>query len=1068
MPVFHTKTIESILEPVSKQVGQLVILHEEGQDGNAIPNLDAPVSTVQAAVANLYKVGSETVEESTDLLLKRDMPPALDTVQAASDSLGQAAEFIRVDPYSVQGREVLIKGARGILQGTSDLLLAFDQGEVRKLVKQVRAVLDYIGLADQIQRMEDVVVFVKSLTPGITRVGRDVRERAEELTSQVHRDLLLGSLERATNATPQLVSSLKLFVNSSEGEKAQAAEQRHLSQTNMKDELKEVIRVLQLVHYDVHGWEPISVSELKRLKENFDDKMKQAKQWIADPNAPPGGEGEKRTREAAQVAQNLGKAAGAAGFELGQAATEFGAQTDKLAAARAAGQAPSEQREQMKTTLAAANKVESEAAKALSGAMKAADAYHKVRDNWQQAQHWLADSSAPVGEGSQAVRKVIDAGKEAALLLPQKEREELHAICCQAEDKLAKLEKLRAAGKGASPEAQALAIELRDDLEAISNRVNQCATKQSGDLPTQAELDRAKQLFTNPLKDDGSGVKAVRKIISDARQLASYVSGPVKEALLDNAASTEQTLDELEVAIRNKDENGAKNAASCLEPKVHALMGQMENASIAALASDFSDTSSALKQLSLAAYAPATQANRSQNFAQKVMNFTECSQRLAGLGRMAAPQLGTEREIIEAQKLARRIDEISPALVQAGRIVLNEPDNKPAKEHFELLKDEWSHSVDKLTATLDGAADGAKLIAALEAQMIDDQAEISGGVDANNVHGVLPAAGNMARRAHRVLMIAKREAENSEDPAYVNAVRDSFNVLNSKVQPMIGSAKTYAQKQDGQSGNQLVVSGRDLLDAVGLVRTAIEPVVEPEFPPPPEVPDAPQMPQVPPEPVDEAPEIPEAPEEFPSSDEEVDQDIYLPAKELFDEVNKWMTKGNSLIDAAKRMALLMAEMSRLVQEGGNKGELIRCAQEIVKYGQLVAKLSREIAAKCTDKRIKNNMSGSSQNIETISTQFRILSTVKATMLTEEERQREIDRALDIGDIDQDARDVSDDEAAQAHEMLVHNAQNLMRYVKEVVREANAANIKIRADSGLTIKWVPKDQQQQRKRKQRRN
>ena len=35
----------------------------------------------------------------------------------------------------------------------------------------------------------------------------------------------------------------------------------------MRDELKEVIRVLQLVHYDVHGWEPISVSELKRLKE---------------------------------------------------------------------------------------------------------------------------------------------------------------------------------------------------------------------------------------------------------------------------------------------------------------------------------------------------------------------------------------------------------------------------------------------------------------------------------------------------------------------------------------------------------------------------------------------------------------------------------------------------------------------------------------------------------------------------------------------------------------------------------------------------------------------------------
>ena len=50
--------------------------------------------------------------------------------------------------------------------------------------------------------------------------------------------------------------------------RSKAADQRHLSQTNMRDELKEVIRVLQLVHYDVDGWEPISVSELKRLKEH--------------------------------------------------------------------------------------------------------------------------------------------------------------------------------------------------------------------------------------------------------------------------------------------------------------------------------------------------------------------------------------------------------------------------------------------------------------------------------------------------------------------------------------------------------------------------------------------------------------------------------------------------------------------------------------------------------------------------------------------------------------------------------------------------------------------------------
>ena len=65
------------------------------------------------------------------------------------------------------------------------------------------------------------------------------------------------------------------------------------------------------------------MSELKRLKETFDGKMGDAKKWIADPNAPPGGEGEKRARECAQVAQELGKASGAAGYDLSRAAQVF-------------------------------------------------------------------------------------------------------------------------------------------------------------------------------------------------------------------------------------------------------------------------------------------------------------------------------------------------------------------------------------------------------------------------------------------------------------------------------------------------------------------------------------------------------------------------------------------------------------------------------------------------------------------------------------------------------------------------------------------------------------------------
>ena len=44
---------------------------------------------------------------------------------------------------------------------------------------------------------------------------------------------------------------------------------------------------------------------------------------------------------------------------------------------------------------------------------------------------------------------------------------------------------------------------------------------------------------------------------------------------------------------------------------------------------------------------------------------------------------------------------------------------------------------------------------------------------------------------------------------------------------------------------------------------------------------------------------------------------------------------------------------------------------------------------------------------------------------------------------------------QATEMLVHNAQNLMQSVKETVREAEAASIKIRTDAGFTLHWIRK-------------
>jgi vinculin len=115
-----------------------VILHEEAEDGNAMPDLERPVQAVSKAVANLVRVGKETINSSDDQILRQDMPSSLQRVERASKLLEEASALLKVDPYSQPARKKLIEGARGILQGTSSLLLCFDESEVRKIIRECK------------------------------------------------------------------------------------------------------------------------------------------------------------------------------------------------------------------------------------------------------------------------------------------------------------------------------------------------------------------------------------------------------------------------------------------------------------------------------------------------------------------------------------------------------------------------------------------------------------------------------------------------------------------------------------------------------------------------------------------------------------------------------------------------------------------------------------------------------------------------------------------------------------------------------------------------------------------
>ena len=65
-----------------------------------------------------------------DAKLKNEMPRALSTIEKASTYLEEACREMKADPYSQSGRDRLITGSRGILQGTTAMLVSFDESQV--------------------------------------------------------------------------------------------------------------------------------------------------------------------------------------------------------------------------------------------------------------------------------------------------------------------------------------------------------------------------------------------------------------------------------------------------------------------------------------------------------------------------------------------------------------------------------------------------------------------------------------------------------------------------------------------------------------------------------------------------------------------------------------------------------------------------------------------------------------------------------------------------------------------------------------------------------------------------
>ncbi|KAA0724874.1 Vinculin Metavinculin [Triplophysa tibetana] len=671
------------------------------------------------------------------------------------------------------------------------------------------------------------------------------------------------------------------------------------------------------------------------------------------------------------------------------------------------------------------------------------------------AQNWLANPhSGP--EGEENIRALLgEARKIADLCEDPKERDDILRSMGEIAALTARLSELKKAGKGDTPEARALAKQISTTLQNLQSKTSKAVANTrpaKAAVHLEGKIEQAHRWIDNPTQDDsGVGQAAIRGLVAEGRRLANALPASQRQDMQGKCEEVERLMAQLaELAARGEGESPqARAVAQQLQDTLNDLKGKMQEAMTQEVSDIFSDTTTPIKLLAVAATAPPDAHNREEVFNERAANFENHAGRLGATADKAAAVGTANKSTVEGiQAAVKSARELTPQVISAARILLKNPGNQAAYEHFETMKNQWIDNVEKMTGLVDEAIDTKSLMDASEEAIKKDLDKCQVAMANHQPQMLVAGATSIARRANRIMLVAKREVENSEDPKFRETVKAASDELSRTISPMVMDAKAVAANiQDQGLQRGFLGSGYKILGAVAKVREAFQPQ-EPDFPPPPPDLESLQIqdnatPPKPPLPEGEVPPPRPPPpdekdEDFPEplAGEKVSEPMMVAAKQLHDEARKWSSKGNDIIGAAKRMALLMAEMSRLVRGAtGNKRALIQCAKDIAKASDEVTRLAKEVAKQCTDKRIRTNLLQVCERIPTISTQLKILSTVKATMLGR--------------------TNISEEESEQATEMLVHNAQNLMQSVKETVREAEAASIKIRTDAGFTLRWVRK-------------
>ncbi|KAL6264207.1 vinculin-like [Pogonomyrmex barbatus] len=145
---------------------------------------------------------------------------------------------------------------------------------------------------------------------------------------------------------------------------------------------------------------------------------------------------------------------------------------------------------------------------------------------------------------------------------------------------------------------------------------------------------------------------------------------------------------------------------------------------------------------------------------------------------VAAGGSGGNKKLAEALAAsASQVESLTPQLINAGRIRMTYSDSKAADEHFENLRQQYAETMQRARALCDEATNSGDFIRTSEEQMQKHSFLCEEAIAKALPQKMVDNTASIARLANRVILVAKQESDNSEDPTFIQRVNHATDVL---------------------------------------------------------------------------------------------------------------------------------------------------------------------------------------------------------------------------------------------------------------------------------------------------